>query len=243
MMLGPSGASTEGDLQQTDQTDDTVTLWHVSQARSFRILWALHEAGIPHRVEYMSFAGKALRAPDYLAISPAGRVPAVRVDGQTMFESGAILEYLSETRAPHLGRAPGHPDRRAFLEWLHYAETLGQHQAQLTQQHIMLREDWMRSPTVMRLEATRLARALNGVALVVQGQDWLLPSGFSAVDIAVGYNLHIARRFTRLDQIPGLAAYHARLTARPGFQAAAAADGPGEIYTRDFYEAPDDQPR
>lgn len=230
-------------MPQTEPTEDDIELWHVSQARSFRVLWFLHEAGIAHRVTQMSFAGKALRAPDYLAISPAGRVPAVRIGGQTMFESGAILEYLAETRAPELARAPGHPDRRPFLEWLHYAETLGQHQAQLTQQHIMLREDWMRSPTVMRLEATRLSRALGALARATQDRDWLLPSGFSVADIAVGYNLHIARHFTTIDHIPGLGAYHARLTARPGFQAAVAADGPGEIYTRDFYEAPDDHPR
>lgn len=220
-----------------------IRLWHVPQARSFRILWFLHETGLPHRVERLSFAGKALRDPAFLAISPAGRVPAVQIDGATMFESGAILEYLCETRAPHMGRAPGHPERRAWLEWLHYAETIGQHLAQLTQQHIVLREDWMRSPTVMRLEAMRLARALDGVARAVGGQDWILASGFSAADVALGYGVHLARRFVRFDDSPGLAAYHARLTARPGFQAALAADGAPEIYTRDFYEAPDDQPR
>ena len=142
--------------------DDPVTLWHVPQSRSFRVLWFLHEAGLPHRVNIMDFAGKSLRDRDFLAISPAGRVPAVRIGGQAMFESGAIMEYLCETRVPALGRAPGHPERRAFLEWLHFAETIGQHLAQLTQQHIVLREDWMRSPTVIKLETMRLARVLGG---------------------------------------------------------------------------------
>lgn len=219
--------------------EDVVTLWHVPQSRSFRVLWFLHEAGIPHRVEYLDFAGKALRDPAYLAISPAGRVPAARIDGRTMFESGAILEWLCETRAPDLGRAPGHPERAGWLEWLHYAETIGQHLAQLTQQHIVLREDWMRSPTVMKLEAVRLSRALAGVGAAVAGRDWLLPSGFSAVDVGVGYGVHLARRFVDVDAIPGLSAYHARLTARPGFQAAQAADGRATIYTRDRYEVPD----
>lgn len=219
--------------------DTDVLLWHVPQSRSFRVLWFLHEAGIPHRVERLSFAGKALRDPAYLAVSPAGRVPAVRIDGRTMFESGAILEWLCETRAPGLGRAPGHPERAAWLEWLHYAETIGQHLAQLTQQHIVLREDWMRSPTVMRLEAMRLSRVLAGVGAAVQGQDWLMPSGFSAVDVGIGYGVHLAQRFVDVDAIPGLAAYHARLTARPAFLAAQAADGPPEIYTRERYEVPD----
>ena len=217
-----------------------ITLFHVPQSRSFRVLWFLHEAGLEHRVELMSFAGKALRDPAYLALSPAGRVPALRLGGQTMFESGAILEYLSETRAPHLTRAPGHPERAPYLEWLHYGETIGQHLAQLTQQHIVLREDWMRSPTVMKLEAMRLARVLSGMAPALTGQEWLLPSGFSAADIACGYGVVLAARFVRDEALPpAVLAWRDRVKARPGFIAAMAADGPVEIYTRDFYEAPD----
>lgn len=219
--------------------NDPVTLWHVPQSRSFRVLWFLHEAGIPHEIAVFSLAGKGLRDPAFLAVSPAGRVPAVRVDGRTLFESGAILEWLTETRVPHLGRAPGDPERADWLEWLHYAETIGQHLAQLTQQHIVLREDWMRSPTVMKLEAMRLARVLAGVGAVVRRQDWMLASGFSAVDVAIGYGVHLARRFVAVDDIPGLAGYHARLVARPAFQAALAADGPAEIYTRAFYPVPE----
>ena len=216
-----------------------ITLWHVPQARSFRVLWFLHEAGLPHQVNLMSFAGKALRDPAFLAVSPAGRVPAAEIDGRTFFESGAILEWLCETRAPALGRAPGHAERAPFLEWLHYGETIGQHLAQLTQQHIVLREDWMRSPTVMRLEAMRLARVLAGLERAVGAQDWLLPGGFSAADVQVGYGVHLARRFVDLDGTPAIAAYADRLEARPAFAAARAGGGPGANYTRDFYEAPD----
>ncbi len=215
-----------------------IRLYHVPQSRSVRVLWFLHEAGLAHEVIRLSFFNKAMRDPAFLAISPAGRVPAAEIDGRTMFESGAIIEYLCETQAPQMGRAPGHDERRAWLEWLHYAETIGQHLAQLTQQHIVLREDWMKSPTVMKLEAMRLARVLAGVGQVVAGQDWLLPSGFSAVDVGVGYGLHLARRFVDIEGIPGLAAYHARLTARPGFLAAQAADGVAEIYLQPFYPVP-----
>lgn len=216
-----------------------IRLWHAAQSRSFRVLWFLHEAGLPFEMERISFLGKALRDETHLARSPAGRVPAAEIDGRTMFESGAIIEYLCETQAPDLGRPPGHPERAEWLEWLHYAETIGQHLAQLTQQHVVLREDWMRSPTVMRLEAMRLARALGGMCARKEGRPWLLPSGFSAVDIAVGYGVHLAGRFLHRDEVPGLASYHARLVERPGFRAALADDGTAEIYLRDFYEVPD----
>lgn len=217
-----------------------IRLHHVPQARSFRALWLLHEMGLEFEVVRRSFFDKSLRAPDYLALSPAGRVPALEIDDRVLFESGAIAEYLCETRAQAgLGRAPGDPERADYLQWLHFAETIGQSLAILTQQHIVLRADSMRSPTVMRLEARRLEKTLEVVERAVAGRDWLLPTGFSAADVQVGYGVLIARRFVPADLLPGVAAYHDRFAARPGFRAALADDGTPEIYTRDFYEAPD----
>jgi len=73
----------------------------------------------------------------------------------------------------------------------------------------------------------------------VESRDWLLPSGFSAIDTNVGYGIHIARRFVPADLLPAVDAYWKRLSARPAFLKAAAEDGEAEIYRRDFYEAPD----
>ena len=215
-----------------------IRLHHVAQARSFRILWLLEEIGLTFEVVAHSFFDRSLRSPDYLALSPAGRVPALEVDGRVLFESGAITEWLCETRGL-LGRAPGDPERAEWLEWLHFSETAGQHLAVLTQQHIVLREAWMRSATVMRLEAKRLERVLAVADRAVQGRDWLLPSGFSAVDVTMGYSALVGARFVRLDAMPALAGWLDRLAARPGFQRALARDGAAEIYTQAFYEAPD----
>ena len=217
-----------------------IRLHHVAQARSFRTLWLLHEMGLPFEVVRRSFFDKSLRAPDYLALSPAGRVPALEIDGRVLFESGAIAEYLCETRAQTgLGRAPGDPERADFLQWLPFAETIGQSLAILTQQHIVLREDAMRSPTVMRLEAKRLEMTLRVVDRAVAGRDWLLAGGFSAADVQVGYGAWIAQRFVPGDLLAGLAAWRDLFAARPAFRRALADDGEAEIYTRDFYEAPD----
>lgn len=212
-----------------------IRLHHVAQARSFRVLWLLHEIGLPFELVPHRF-DKSLRDPAYLALSPAGRVPALEVDGLTLFESGAIVEYLAETYAPHLTRAVGTPERASYLEWLHFGETIGQHLANLTQHHIALREDHMRSPTVMRLEAKRLAICLEAVAQRA-GAGYLLPGGFSAVDVQCGYGLLIGQRFTALT--PAAQTYLARLQARPAFQAALAQDGVAEIYLRDFYPTPE----
>ncbi|GAB4263468.1 MAG: glutathione S-transferase [Pararhodobacter sp.] len=212
-----------------------ITLHHAAQSRSFRILWFLHEAGIAHRVHRHSFSGKALRDPAFLAISPAGRVPVLDVDGATLFESGAILEYLCETRAPALGRAPGTAGRGAFLEWVHYGETIAQHLAQLTFHHIVLRPA-ERSEVVRKLEALRLRRTLDGLeAQLAHGGDWLLPGDFSAADVMCGSSVDLARRFVRLDGLARVQAWHARLVARPAYRAARDRDGPAELYLKDYY--------
>ena len=210
-----------------------IVLHHAPQSRSFRVLWFLHEAGIDHDLRYHLFSGKGLRSPEFLAISPAGRVPAIEVDGETLFESGAILEYLAETRAPALTRPPGHPERGKFLEWLHYGETIAQHLAQLTFHHIVLAPA-DRSPVVQKLEALRLSRALAGLEAALTG-DWLLAGGFSAADIMTGSSVELAARFVRFNSFPRLTAWRARIHARPGFQAARAADGPAELWQEDFY--------
>lgn len=215
-----------------------IRIHHVAQARSFRILWFCHEAGLPHELVHHSFFDKSLRSPEFLALSPAGRVPAVEIDGQVMFESGAILEYLAETRAPDLHRAPGHPDRMAYLEWLHFAETIAVSLAILTQHHIVLREAHMRSSTVMRLEAKRLEKSLLAAARARRGKGEGVCGPFSAADVALGYGILIGQRFLRLED-PALVDWLAALEARPAFRAALAEDGAPQIYTRDFYEAPD----
>ncbi|MDN5788143.1 glutathione S-transferase N-terminal domain-containing protein, partial [Pseudorhodobacter sp.] len=65
-----------------------IRLHHVAQARSFRTLWLLHEIGAEFELVTHRF-DKSLRDPAFLALSPAGRIPALEIDGATLFESGA----------------------------------------------------------------------------------------------------------------------------------------------------------
>ncbi len=208
-----------------------IRVWHVAQSRSFRVLWALEEMGLDYQLERCSFFDRSLRGAAHLARSPAGRVPAVEIEGQAICESGAILLYLAERFAPDLRVGEGEAARAAFLQGLHYAETLGAHLANLTQHHIVLREAWMRSPTVMRLEAARLANALGAV-----GPGWVV-GRFSVADIALGYAVWLAQRFVALPE--GAAGYLAACEGRAAFQRALAADGPAEIYRHAFYPAPE----
>ena len=211
-------------------------LHHARGSRSFRVLWLLEELGLPYALTEYDFTDGSLRSPEHLARSPAGKVPALEIDGGTIFESGAIVQVLTE-REGRLAPKPGEAERTAFLEWLHFAETIGQHIANLTQSHLMLRDPATRSLTVMKLETARLGRTLRLVEQTVQGQDWLMSGGFSGVDCAVGWSVWTAGRFTRLS--PALQAYADRCTSRPAFRRALPQEGEPQLYDRDFYELPD----
>ncbi|MCE0504283.1 glutathione S-transferase family protein [Roseivivax sp. GX 12232] len=213
-----------------------IRLHHAPQTRSMRTLWLLHELGLDFEVVERPF-DKSLRAPDYLALSPAGRVPSLEIDGEILFETGAIAEYLCE-RFPEagLGVAPGDEGRADWLIWLHFAETLSQHAAALTQQHIMLYEDAMRSPVVMKLEAARLGKCYAALEARLEGRDHLAAGRATAADIGVAQAIYMARHFAPIEDFPRLAAWYARMTARPAFAASLPGEG-ARLYAKDFYPA------
>jgi len=211
-----------------------IRLHHVPESRSMRVLWLLHELGVPFEVVEWPF-DKTLRSAEFLALNPVGRVPALELDGRNLFESGAMIEILCEGfDTSGMGRAPDHPERADWLIWIHFAETISQHTAALTQQHIALYDDTMRSPVVMQIEAKRVAKCYAALEQVLGGQDYLLPD-FSAADIAVGQAIYMARHFASIDEFKGLAAWWGRITARPAYQASLP-KGPG-LYAEDFYPA------
>ena len=218
-----------------------IRLHHCPQTRSMRALWLLNELGVPFEIVAHPF-DKSLRMPEYLALNPAGRVPALEIDDEVIWESGAILQVLC-ARFPEagLGRVPDDADWADWLIWLHFAETISQHTAALTQQHVALYDDAMRSPILMKLEAARLRKcyaAIEGqLAAPMDKRDCLLASGFSAADIAVGQAVYMARHFATLDGFPETAAWYRRLAARPAFQASLPPPGSELLYQREFYEA------
>lgn len=218
-----------------------ITLHHVPQSRSMRVLWLLNELEVPYRLVVHPF-DRSLRSPEFLSLSPAGRVPALEIEGERMFESGAMVEYLCE-RYPErgLGRAPGDMDRMAWLVWVHFAETVSQHAAALTQQHIALYEDAMRSPVVMRLEAKRLEKCYAAIearlSTPVENRDYLLTAGFSAADICVGQAVYMARHFARLQGFPETEKWYARITERQSFAESLPSEDAERLYERPFYPA------
>ena len=201
-----------------------IQLYHVPGSRSMRSLWLLHElarsVGLEFEVKELAFDLKVLRSPEYLAVHPLGRVPCLVDDGRVLFESGAICQYLCERYDDGtLHRAPSHAERADWLQWVHFAETMGVHGASLVQQSVFIAPD-ERSPAVRKLESRRLEKTLGVIDTVLASRDYLLRSGFSAADTMVAYSVHLAKRFVSIDPFANVVAYYARLSERPAFQAA-----------------------
>ncbi|MFD1880939.1 glutathione S-transferase family protein [Paracoccus pacificus] len=215
-----------------------IRLHHIPGSRSIRVLWLLEELNLPADIRIWSLTDGSLRSPEFLAMSPAGRVPALEIDGRTIFESGAIIQYLTE-REGKLAPKPGASDRADFLEWISFAETQAYQFQALNIQHIFLRPPEARSIPLMRLDTKRLALTADALERHLSHQDYLLASGFSAADCMMGFNMGATFRYLRRERYPALAAYAARTQARPAWQRALSIGGDGDIYEKDFYEIPD----
>ena len=202
-----------------------IELWHCADARSFRPLWALEEMALPYRLHLLPFPPR-VRQPDYLAQNPLGTVPLL-VDGATrMTESAAILDYLAHRHGPSpLAVAPDEPDYGAYLDWLHRGEATLTFPQTLVLRYRMLEPEERRQPQVADDYARWFLARLRSVdAALADGCEYLCGGRFTMADISVGYALLLARTLKLdADVPPAVAAYWQRLSARPGYRAARAA--------------------
>jgi glutathione S-transferase len=196
-----------------------IELWHCPDARSFRVLWALEELGIPYELHLLPFPPR-MRAPEYLQVNPLGTIPAMR-DGETfMTESAAIVQYLATRHAPNdLVVLVQDPAYGAWLNWLHFGE------ATLTfPQTLVLRYRQLepgRAEHVADDYARWFMSRLRHVDGALQSSAWLCAGRFTAADISVGYALLLAN-FLKLSErfTPAVTDYWSRINTRPAFQAA-----------------------
>jgi glutathione S-transferase len=200
-----------------------ITLYHAPLSRSCRVRWLLEELGLEHRIVALDIRDGSLKTPEYRAVNPLGKVPTIQTDGVTMFESGAIIEWLGERDAAgRLSVAPGTPGRPAYLQWLHWGEaTLLPPLADLAQ-HAVVRPPEERIPAVVPDAVRRLRDVLGALDRELAGKEYLVGGSFSAADVSVGYGLQLARLLGQLNaqDFPQVAAYLERLAKRPAFQKA-----------------------
>ena len=199
-----------------------IRLYHCADARSFRPLWALEELGLDYELTVMPFPPR-YRAKEYMAVNPLGTIPAL-IDGETfMTESAAIVQYLATRHGPSpLAVGVDDPAYGAWLNWLHFGE------ATLTFPQTLVLRYRRFEPGKAEVVADDYAKwflaRLRAVDRALQQGDHLCAGRFTAADLSVGYALLLAEQLgLDAEFSPAVAAYWARLRARPGFEAAKAA--------------------
>lgn len=219
-----------------------IRLHHVQYGRSFRVLWLYEEIGAaalgPLEIVEHRIGTKDMRDSDLPRLSPGVRIPAIEMEGLEMAESGAIVQYFCETRAAHLDRPVGDAERPAYLQWIHFAETQASLVENLNLQMVFLRPPAKPSPVVVKLTVARLRQTLEGMEARL-GEGYLLPSGFSAADIMMGFNLFAVPYYVDLAPFPKIRAYKALIESRAAHRRACEREGPQRFYDRDFYPVPE----
>jgi glutathione S-transferase len=201
-----------------------MKIHHAPNSRSVRAVWLFEELGLPYDLQLYKLGDPAMRAPEYLKKHPMGRVPALEDGDVTVFESGAIVEYVLARHGNGRMRPAVHSaDFPGYLQWLHYAEGMLMPQVnQIMVETFFLPPERRNEENVKR--ATKLlTRMLTAVeAHMADGKEFLA-GGFSGADVMTGHACIVSKRLNAdLSDKPNVAAYVERLTARPAYQCAVA---------------------
>ena len=196
-----------------------ITVHHLNNSRSQRILWLLEELEVPYQIKfYQRDAVTNLAPPELKAVHPLGKSPVVTDGGTTIAESGAIVDYIIRKHgAGRLAPASTAPDHEAYLEWLHYAEGSAMLPLMLLLYTTRLGE--AAAPLKGRIDG-EIDNHLGYVNQALAGRDYLLTQGFSGADVQMSFVGEVARAFGRLEKFPAIAAWIDRLHARAAFKRA-----------------------
>jgi glutathione S-transferase len=202
-----------------------MKLYHCARARSVRVLWLLEELGLDYELETMPFDPKALQAPDFLEVSPLGKVP-VLIDGAThMSESVAIVQYILNKYADGaLEPDEDDPEYGKYLQWLHFGESTLMGPIGTISLNRFILPEGERDERAVERAVRQLSRYTQTVEDALEGRDYLMGDEFTAADIVVGYAYFAMRLFRVFPKdYPNVTAWFERLMARPAYQKATAA--------------------
>lgn len=201
-----------------------ITVHHLNNSRSQRILWLLEELGVPYEIKfYQRNAQTNLAPPELTAVHPLGKSPVITDGDITIAESGAIVDYLIRVHGSGaLQPAPGR-DHETYNEWLHYAEGSGMLPMMLNLYVGRLGEAG--APLHPRI-ASEIANHLGYVNGALKGRDYLMGSDLTGADIQMSFVGEIARGFKKLEPFPEIAAWVARFQARPAYRRSLDKGGP-----------------
>ena len=201
-------------------SSEEIVLYTNPMSRGRIARWMLEETGQPYRAEVLEY-GAPMKSPQYLAINPMGKVPAIVHGGVVVTECAAICAWLADAfPEAGLAPAPGDPLRGPYYRWLFFAA--GPLEAAVTAKSLGLLAPAEKSGMAGygRYEQTVDARE----PVVAGAAPWLLGERFSAADVYVGSQVVWGQQFGTLPARPAFAAYAARLQARDAYRRATALD-------------------
>jgi glutathione S-transferase len=218
----------------------TITLHHLENSRSQRVLWLLEELGLAYELKrYARDPKSKLAPPELTRVHPLGKSPVVTEGDATVAESGAIVEYLLERHGQgRLRPAAGTPERLRFTYWLHFAEGSAMPFLLLKLVFEKVRTapvPFFVKPVVSGIAAKvnkafinpNLQRQLAFIEAELARSPWFAGAEFSAADVQMSYPLEAAAESGGLGrQHPAITDWLSRIHARPAYQRALAVGGP-----------------
>lgn len=216
---------------------------HLNNSRSQRVLWLLEELGVPYEIKRYERDPKTMLAPSELrAIHPLGKSPVIVDDGQTIAESGAIIEYLVDKYGQgRFAPAAGTPERLRYTYWMHYAE--GSAMPPLLLKLVALRiagapMPFFAKPIARKIAATlqssfidpQLKLHLGYINKELSATGWFVGTDFTAADVQMSFPLEAATARGGMEgQIPAVVDFLKRVHARPAYQRALEHGGKYEL--------------
>lgn len=203
----------------------TITVHHLENSRSQRVLWMLEELGLPYRVERYERDPKTMLAPPALRrVHPLGKSPVIDDDGAVIAETGAIVEYLVERADGRLGPPSHRDDARRWRFWLHYAE--GSLMPPLLVKLVLTRIPLFGKAAQKKLQPM-IDVHLDYIEAELSNREWFAGREFTAADVMMSFPLEAARARAGLDASrPATIRWLDAIHARPAYQAALAKGGP-----------------
>ncbi|WP_375413148.1 glutathione S-transferase family protein [uncultured Bradyrhizobium sp.] len=194
-----------------------LTLHHLNDSRSQRILWLLEELGTSYELkQYQRDAQTRLAPPALEAVHPLGKSPVITDGDVTIAESGAIVDYVIRRHGGgRLMPAPDSADYEAYNEWLHYAE--GSAMLPLMMHLYVSRLKEAGAPLHPRIDS-EMANHLGYADRALAGRAFFVGDSLSGADIQMSFVAEMAKIFDRIGPYPNLGAWIARMHARPAFQ-------------------------
>jgi glutathione S-transferase len=196
-----------------------LTLYHAAPSRSSITRWMLEEVGEPYDVHLLNLSKGDTHTPDYLAINPMGKVPALKHGDAVITEAAAICAYLAdEFPRAKLNVPIGTPRRGVYLKWLFFGPNC-------IEAAMMDRANPRKDePRRGMLGYGDFDTVMNVAAKAVAKGPYLLGEQFTAADVIVGSTLRWGMMFKLVPERGEFTAYTNRLAARPAFQRAEAKD-------------------